>query len=178
MDQKQVEKWHKEGLYYRFLFLAVNDILKTRGNFLSEGRMETSGVSSEKSIIEELNKLLEQINFEAEILDQKFILTSVKDILKKKSDINYRKQDPSTTFLKAITGRNFDLNKIVKLSDDKIEITYESELWEEKLTGNIEIDNLLQSLFELYSKIELFLILGDESVFIVKVKFMKIIKTT
>ncbi len=163
MDQKQVEKWHKEGLYYRFLFLAVNDILKTRGNFLSEGRMETSGVSSEKSIIEELNKLLEQINFEEEILDQKFILTSVKDILKKKSDINYRKQDPSTTFLKAITGRNFDLNKIVKLSDDKIEITYESELWEEKLTGNIEIDNLLQSLFELYSKIELFLILGDES---------------
>lgn len=162
MDINKVNEFKQRGIYYRLLYLASSDILKTRGHFLSESKLTSNVVSSQNKIIESLQGVIESINEEDIILDEKLIIKSIKEVLNKNDNINKRRQDPNTTFIKALLGYKFNINRIVSYNDDRYDHNFDDENWEEKITNIAEIDSLLHSMFEIYSMIRLFLILEDQ----------------
>src|SRR5690606_29460548 len=60
-NEEKVKKYKSKNIYYRLLFLAINDILKNRGHFLlSDIKLDKS--SSEKDIVLDFKELISKIN--------------------------------------------------------------------------------------------------------------------
>lgn len=162
-DEKKCQDYLKRGIYYRLLYLACHDILKTRGNFLSSSSLSGSEGNSIKSINESIQKLVENLKEidESFDIDITFIKQALSNHISGKEKINARKSDKATTFLKAILGYKFDLNKIMEFSDEKLDYDFNSETWEETLTGDEVIDGILFNLFEIYRSIRLNVLIGE-----------------
>lgn len=162
MDLKKVKAYKERGIYYRLLFLAVNDILKTRGNFLHTGEFNFGTTTNASSIIKLTEETVDCVN---EICDDKldsvFIKEAISEKLKNNDTINKRKKDANTIFLKAVLGHKANINDLLEFSDEKHEINFSDENWEEQLTEIDAVDNVIKMMFDLFSAIRLFIILGD-----------------
>lgn len=162
-SEKKCREYIKRGIYYRLLFLACHDILKTRGNFLSSSSLGGSTGNSKDSINQLINNLVTVIHEidENSELDYNFIRKALADHLSSKEKINARKSDKNTTFLKAVLGYKFDLNNIVYFSDEKLNFDFNIETWDEQLTNDESIDGILLELFEIYKNIKLNVLIGE-----------------
>lgn len=162
-DEKKCQDYLNRGIYYRLLYLACHDILKTRGNFLSSSTLSGSSSNSIESINASIRSLIESLKEIDELfdLDYSFVQQALSNHLSGKEKINARKSDKATTFLKAILGYKFDLNKILEFSDEKLDYDFNSETWEESLTGDEVIDGILLNLFEIYRSIRLNVLIGE-----------------
>lgn len=162
-NEKKCQEYIKRGIYYRLLFLACHDILKTRGNFLSSSSLSSSAGNSRDSINQLIKNLISVIHEidENSDLDYDFIRKALTDHISSKERINARKSDKNTTFLKAILGYKFDLNNIVYFSDEKLNFDFNVETWDEQLTNDESIDGILLELFEVYKNIKLNVLIGE-----------------
>lgn len=163
MDYKKVQEFKKRGLYYRFLYLAASDILKTRGNFLTEGKIDSSQPVSLTNLFEDIEKVVSKVNTLGGTINLSFVNETLNNNLNGKGEFNARKRDTSTIFVKALLGYEFDVNTIIPFGEEAFKVDFESETWDEELTNIDDIDEILVELFRLYSNIRLYKILKDES---------------
>lgn len=165
MDVEKCKLYQERKIYYRLLFLAINDILKTRGNFLTTGSLSGDGANTLTSIKKKIITLGQKFAEHNEdlVLDNDFIIESLEKHIHDVEKINSRKNDTSTTYLKAILGYKFDINKILNVDDEKLIYSFDDEEWELNLSNNDFIDGILFDLFDIYTRIRLYLLLGDHS---------------
>lgn len=155
------DEYKKRGIYGRLLFLAIHDILKNRGHFLINNSMQFGQESASlESIFMRIETLIEDKNtlFKFD-LDYKII----KEMITKKTeknDLDIRKKDINTLFVKLLIGRAISLDTLFE-SIDKIKVCFDDENWEELLPTNEEVADILQELFEIYRDIKINLILGE-----------------
>lgn len=169
-DPKKVEEYKKRNLYYRFLFLAIHDVFKNRGHFLTELKVEKGESISKKSIFENLEKVHEELkNFmeynEIPNINQEEynkLKNNLELYLNKQSDNIVKLNSTYKAFFSAIVGKNFTLKQLINYeSEDKKTYDFSVDDLDEKLTGNDEIDEILRKLYLLCSNIVSFMILGE-----------------
>lgn len=166
MNLEKCKKHYNKGRYFRFVFLAINDILKTRGHFLNniDADSKDNG-SSIQEIEEKIKNIVTKINEDESILDEKIIFDLVKEYIKH-SKFDSRKSDNNYLFCKAIFGYKFNLIKIIgEKSDAKVQLSFEDENWEDNLTSNDLYDDYLNELFDIYKNIQINKLIGNSKTY-------------
>ncbi len=169
LRQKLQEKnscisYHERGLYGRFLFLAINDILKNRGHFLSTSQYEVKPEGLTINTIRlKVQDLISNINEELGYhhLDEGIVTGMFNDYMSSNTK-NTRSLDKNTLLFKLlIGGYKVNVSKLFDLeSDEKLELCFDDENWNEQKTNQTNIDCLLDDAFSIYSNIKVFKFLG------------------
>lgn len=153
----------KRNLYYRFLFLASHDILKTRGHFNHNGNLNFKNLKNIESV-DEISKAIELINdeFDYELINKERFI-NLYNQYQKTREVNSRSKDKETLLLKLIMGNEVNITKLFDIENNEdIKISFASE-WEEKVSRLNQIENVLHFLFEVYSSIRIKLFIKDSS---------------
>jgi CRISPR-associated endonuclease Csn1 len=162
LDRNSCNEFVKRGVYFRFLYLVVHDMLKSRGHFNMSGSLSFSDGGIDKaSIKNEIQSAIETINGDGDMLDEETILALYDDFMDKNA-FNSRRQDPNHMFCKALFGYTFNIASLSEDSDDtKIALDFTDEFWEEKLEDHPSHMDIAQMLFPIYSNIQITKFIGD-----------------
>lgn len=169
-DPIKVEEYKKRNLYYRFLFLAIHDVFKNRGHFLTEFKVENEEVINKKSIFKDLDEVHEvlknfmEYNEISNINEGEYekLKNNLEFYLDKKNDDIIKLNSTYKSLFSAIIGKSFTLKQLINYdSEDKKSYAFSTDDLDENLTGNDEIDEILRKLYLLCSNIVSFMILGE-----------------
>lgn len=162
-NEEKVKKYKSKNIYYRLLFLAINDILKNRGHFLlSDIKLDKS--SSEKDIVLDFKELISKINSNQE--DEIINVKEFEEIYKQYQlgEFNTKKSNPETVLLKAALGYKF--NPFIFIDNEnkeKVDIDFNKADFEKSIPDNDFIKTIINDLYMIYSKIKLNEIIGSFS---------------
>lgn len=165
-DEAEVKKLVNRGVYHRLLYLALSDILKCRGNFLTQGEVDGNG-KNEKEIIKMVSDLFLDDDIEFKI-EQEDVKKWVENELGVK-DHEFKTNPSTNDIIKAFRGKKFNLNSFFQSGEDekleKLEISFSDEEWEETEGLDPEKLNLAERLKEIHDAIKLFKLLKNHSSF-------------
>ena len=165
-NEKKVKDLANRSIYYRLLYLALSDILKCRGNFLTKGEISDVNKSKEE-IIKMVSDFFDDydIDFKIELEDAIKWVENDLGIKTYEFKTNHSNKD----VIKAFRGKKFNLNSFFKSGKDekleKLEISFSDEEWEETEGLDSEKLNLAERLKEVHDAIKLFKLLKNHSSF-------------
>ncbi|MDR2867276.1 MAG: hypothetical protein LBV55_01250, partial [Acholeplasmatales bacterium] len=167
LNEVKAKEFLKRNLYYRFLFLVINDILKNRGHFNSKNiKFTDQGNIAIESIYNEIKDLVNKINIYNDE-QETGIEFNYDEIIKKienPANFNSRLSDPNTLFVKIIKGYKFNFSKLYSTDkEEKIELDLTDEDFDNKMESIVEHREDLESLNLIYSYLKINSILKDST---------------
>ena len=157
-DPVEVEKFKSDGRYYRFLFLAIHDMLKNRGHFLITSDLDFSNIvdikKQKETLLEEIVKsVLEFV--ESKNIDDKLIpeytdvIAEIKEYIDKP---NIKQKNNYASYIyNAITGKTISFSKLFDVNE-KTGLSFKKPL-EDLITNVAEVDYIVNKMFSYFSLI-------------------------
>ena len=159
----------KEKVDFRLVYLAIHHIIKYRGNFLYEGDFSdnTDEIGEKIEII--VKYLLERYGIELAETREKIINILIEKNTRKAEKkeklitcFNFEKTDKQVivNIINAILGYSFELNKIFEIENEKIKISFSTDIEnEEEIKEKLQEDEL--TIYETINNIYSWYILQD-----------------